>query len=65
MSKVYYKGKEVEFGTLPKNEQKYRWALFIESDGYEKRLTNKRVKELSDKYGIGHTMEYIKNSNKK
>ena len=64
MSKVYYKGKQVDFETLPKNEQAFRWALFLESEGYDKRLSNKRVKELSDKYNIGLTMEQIKKTNK-
>ena len=64
MSKVNYEREQVDFETLPKNEQAFRWALFIESEGYDKRLSNKRVKELSDKYNIGLTMEQIKKTNK-
>ena len=52
------------FEKLPMNEQKFRWALFIETDGYDKSISNKRVKELSDKYGVGLTMEQIKKKNK-
>jgi len=52
MSKVYYKGKEVDFETLPKNEQAFRWALFIESEGYEKNVSKKRIKEIASKYGV-------------
>lgn len=64
MTKVNYEREQVDFETLPKNEQAFRWALFIESEGYDKRLSNKRVKELSDKYNIGLTMEQIKKTNK-
>jgi len=52
MSKVYYKGKQVDFETLPKNEQAFRWALFLESEGYEKNVSKKRIKEIASEYGV-------------
>ena len=51
-SMVNYKGKQVEFETLPKNEQAFRWALFIESEGYEKNVSKKRIKEIASRYGV-------------
>jgi hypothetical protein len=43
---------EKEFDKLPKNEQQFRWALFIESEGYEKNLSKKRIKEIADKFKV-------------
>ena len=41
-----------EFEKLPKNEQKFRWALFLESDGYEKTVSSDRIEQLKKEYGI-------------
>lgn len=49
---VNYKGKQVDFETLPKNEQAFRWALFIDSEGYEKNVSKKRIKEIASEYGV-------------
>ena len=49
---VNYKGQQVEFETLPKNEQSFRWALFLESEGYKKNISKKRIKEIASKYGV-------------
>jgi hypothetical protein len=51
-SMVNYKGKQVDFETLPKNEQAFRWALFIDSEGYEKNVSKKRIKEIASEYGV-------------
>lgn len=41
-----------EFEKLPKNEQDFRWALFVESDGHQKPVSKKRIAELKAKYGL-------------
>jgi hypothetical protein len=41
-----------EFEKLPMNEQMFRWALFIASEGYSKKLSNRLVKELADKHKV-------------
>jgi hypothetical protein len=41
-----------QFEKLPKNEQDFRWALFIESNGHEKNLSKKRVKEIAEIHGV-------------
>ena len=41
-----------EFEKLPMNEQIFRWQLFIESEGYAKNLTNKRIAELKKKFKV-------------
>ena len=41
-----------QFEKLPQNEQAFRWALFIESEGYEKNLSKKRIKEIAEKFNI-------------
>jgi hypothetical protein len=41
-----------EFEKLPKNEQAFRWALFIESEGYNKTLSKKRIAEIAEKYKV-------------
>ncbi len=41
-----------EFEKLPMNEQMFRWALFVESEGYQKNLTKKRITELKKKFKV-------------
>jgi hypothetical protein len=41
-----------EFEKLPMNEQMFRWQLFIESEGYKKNLTKKRIAELKKKFKV-------------
>ena len=41
-----------DFEKLPMNEQQFRWALFIESDGYAKNLSKKRIEEIAEKYKV-------------
>ena len=41
-----------EFEKLPMNEQMFRWQLFIESEGYQKNLTKKRITELKKKFKV-------------
>jgi hypothetical protein len=41
-----------EFEKLPMNEQMFRWQLFIESQGYQKKLTKKRITELKKKFKV-------------
>ena len=41
-----------EFEKLSKQEQRFRWALFIDSNGYEKTLSTKRINGLKEKYLI-------------
>jgi hypothetical protein len=41
-----------EFEKLPMNEQMFRWQLFIESEGYQKKLTKKRIAELKKKFKV-------------
>jgi len=41
-----------EFEKLPMNEQMFRWQLFIESEGYQKNLTKKRIIELKKKFKV-------------
>ena len=36
-----------KFEKLPKNEQKFRWDLFLESDGYKKNLSKTKIKEIA------------------
>lgn len=43
---------EKEFEKLPMNEQSFRWALFVESEGYKKELSKKKIKEIADKYKV-------------
>jgi len=44
-----------EFEQLPKNEQKFRWALFLESNGYEKTISDERIQQLKKEYGVKET----------
>jgi hypothetical protein len=39
-----------EFEKLPKEEQNFRWALFLASNGYQKDLTEQRIQEIRQKY---------------
>lgn len=41
-----------EFEKLPMNEQMFRWQLFIESEGYQKNLTKKRINELKKQFKV-------------
>ena len=41
-----------DFEKLPKNEQAFRWALFVESNGYEKNLSKKQIEEIAKKYNV-------------
>ena len=43
---------QTEFEKLPINEQQFRWALFIESDGYAKNLSKKIVEEIAQKFNV-------------
>lgn len=43
---------QTEFEKLPKNEQSFRWALFIESEGYEKNLSKKRMQEIAKQFNV-------------
>jgi hypothetical protein len=43
---------QTEFEQLPINEQKFRWALFLESDGYQKKVSKKRIDELKKEFNI-------------
>ena len=39
-----------QFEALPKHEQNFRWAMFLESNGYQKKLKDGVVKALFKKY---------------
>ena len=41
---------EQEFERLPKEEQNFRWALFLKSNGGQKELGAEVVEELRQKY---------------
>jgi len=41
-----------KFESLPKNEQKFRWELFIESDGYRKNLSKSKIKDIAKKNNV-------------
>lgn len=43
---------EKEFSKLPINEQMFRWQIFIETEGYTKDITKKRIKDLEKEYNI-------------
>lgn len=51
-AEVIEQSKLTWFEKLPKNEQSFRWELFIESNGYEKNLSKKRVKEIANKHNV-------------
>ena len=39
-----------EFEKLPKNEQQLRWAIFLESNGFEKELSKEKIEEIKAKF---------------
>lgn len=41
-----------EFEQLPKEEQTFRWALFLKSNGYTKVLDDNAVGQLREKYVV-------------
>jgi hypothetical protein len=41
---------QTEFEQLPKQEQNFRWALFLKSNGYEKTLTAEEIDQLRIKH---------------
>lgn len=43
---------KTEFEKLPENEQAFRWKLFVESEGYKKNLSKKRIKEIAQQYKV-------------
>jgi hypothetical protein len=43
---------QTEFEKLPKNEQAFRWKLFVESNGYQKDLSKKEIEEIAKQYGV-------------
>lgn len=43
---------DAEFSKLPMNEQMFRWALFLASEGYSKKLSKKVIKELAEKHNV-------------
>lgn len=44
--------KAEQFEKLPKNEQAFRWELFILSDGYKKNLSDKKIKQIAKKHNV-------------
>ena len=44
--------KQQDFEQLPKEEQNFRWALFLKSDGYEKNLSADKIEQLRQKHLI-------------
>ena len=47
---------QTEFEKLPKNEQDFRWALFLESDGHQKLVSKKRIAQLKAEYSVEETV---------
>ncbi len=41
---------QVEFEQLSKEEQNFRWALFLKSDGYTKNLIRQELDDLKVKF---------------
>ena len=41
-----------EFEKLPKAEQDFRWALFVESNGWEKPVSKTRIQQLRKQYNL-------------
>ena len=41
-----------EFEHLSKEEQNFRWALFLKSNGYQKNLSEQKIEELRQKHLI-------------
>jgi len=40
------------FEQLPKEEQNFRWALFLKSNGYAKNLSDEKIEQLRLKHLI-------------
>ena len=52
---------QIEFEQLPKQEQNFRWALFLKSNGYERELTAQEFEEIRNifsKYKVIITQRY-------
>lgn len=41
-----------DFEQLSKEEQNFRWALFLKSNGYAKNLSEQKIEELRQKHFI-------------
>ena len=41
-----------DFEKLPKEEQNFRWALFLKSNGYTKNLSEEKIEALRQKHLI-------------
>jgi hypothetical protein len=41
---------QTEFEKLPKEEQNFRWALFLKSNGHTRELIQKEINDLTLKY---------------
>ena len=39
-----------EFKDLSKEEQNFRWALFLKSNGYEKNLSEEKIEQLRQQH---------------
>ena len=44
--------KQQDFEQLSKEEQNFRWALFLKSNGYAKNLSEEKIEELRQKHFI-------------
>ena len=44
--------KQQDFEQLSKEEQNFRWALFLKSNGYAKNLSEQKIEELRQKHFI-------------
>lgn len=44
--------KQQDFEQLPKEEQNFRWALFLKSSGYAKNLSEEKIEQLRQKHLI-------------
>jgi len=43
---------QTEFEQLPKEEQNFRWALFLKSNGYQKELAQEQIEQLKQQHLI-------------
>jgi hypothetical protein len=50
-----YKMTQEEFEKLPKTEQDFRWALFVESNGHEQLVSKTRIQQLRKQYKLEET----------
>ncbi len=49
---------QTEFEQLPKQEQNFRWALFLKSNGYQRTLTAEEIEKIRIKYLVqGHRLK--------